>query len=75
MCVHDEFKAKALLQLKQQRILMLQSWFTPNPPAAVIEMADAVGSLTIKATQQLPHQTLIVATDRGNFLQDAAGMP
>ena len=74
--VHDEFKAKALLQLKQQHpdaaILV-----HPESPAAVIEMADAVGSTSqlIKAAQQLPHQTLIVATDRGIFYKMQQACP
>ncbi len=74
--VHDEFKAKALLQMKQQypdaAVLV-----HPESPAAVIAMADAVGSTSqlIKAAQQLPHQTLIVATDRGIFYKMQQACP
>lgn len=66
--VHDEFKSHALERLKQEHpdaaVLV-----HPESPAKVIEMADAVGSTTqlIKAAQQLPHQKLIVATDKGIF--------
>lgn len=66
--VHDEFKARALLTLKAQYpdagVLV-----HPESPAAVVAIADAVGSTTqlIKASQQLPHQRFIVATDRGIF--------
>ncbi|MDF2177206.1 quinolinate synthase NadA [Aliiglaciecola sp. CAU 1673] len=73
--VHDEFKARALKALKEQypdaAILV-----HPESPANVVAMADAVGSTSqlIKAAQTLPHQRLIVATDRGIFykMQQAA---
>ncbi|WP_113908157.1 quinolinate synthase NadA [Aliidiomarina celeris] len=66
--VHDEFKARALLQLKEQypdaAVLV-----HPESPAAIVDMADAVGSTSqlIKASQTLPHQRFIVATDKGIF--------
>lgn len=66
--VHDEFKSKALLQLKKQypdaAVLV-----HPESPASVVEMADAVGSTSqlIKASQELPNQRFIVATDKGIF--------
>ena len=74
--VHDEFKAKALLQLKQQypdaAVLV-----HPESPEAVIAIADAVGSTSqlIKAAQQLPQKTLIVATDRGIFYKMQQACP
>jgi quinolinate synthase len=74
--VHDEFKAKALLQLKQQHpeaaVLV-----HPESPEAVIAVADAVGSTSqlIKAAQQLPNKTLIVATDRGIFYKMQQACP
>lgn len=74
--VHDEFKAKALKQLKAQypdaAVLV-----HPESPAAVIEMADAVGSTSqlIKAAQSLPQQRLIVATDRGIFYKMQQACP
>jgi quinolinate synthase len=41
----------------------------PESPAAVIDIADAVGSTSqiLKAAETLPHETFIVATDRGLF--------
>lgn len=73
--VHEEFKAKGLLDLKslnpEAGILV-----HPESPAAVIDMADAVGSTSqlIKAAQSLPHKQFIVATDTGIFykMQQAA---
>ncbi|QYJ84248.1 quinolinate synthase NadA [Shewanella aegiceratis] len=73
--VHDEFKAKALRQLKEQypnaAVLV-----HPESPASVVEMADAVGSTSqlIKAAQTLDNDTFIVATDKGIFykMQQAA---
>lgn len=73
--VHEEFKAKGLLDLKQvypDAAILVH----PESPDAVVELADAVGSTSqlIKAAQTLPNETLIVATDRGIFykMQQAA---
>jgi len=66
--VHEEFKAKHILDLKaiypDAAVLV-----HPESPASVIELADAVGSTSqlIKAAQTLPNQRFIVATDRGIF--------
>lgn len=66
--VHEEFKSKAIYDLKEiypdAGVLV-----HPESPAAVIEIADAVGSTSqlIKAAQDLPHKMFIVATDRGIF--------
>ena len=66
--VHDEFKANALRDLKKQypeaAVLV-----HPESPANVVEMADAVGSTSqlIKASQEMPNQHFIVATDKGIF--------
>jgi len=66
--VHEEFKAKAIYDLKEiypnAGVLV-----HPESPAAVIEIADAVGSTSqlIQAAQDLPHKMFIVATDRGIF--------
>jgi quinolinate synthase len=66
--VHEEFKSKALYDLKalypDAGVLV-----HPESPAAVIDIADAVGSTSqlIKAAQTLPHEVFIVATDRGIF--------
>lgn len=73
--VHEEFKAKGLLDLKQvypDAAILVH----PESPDAVVELADAVGSTSqlIKAAQTLPNEMLIVATDRGIFykMQQAA---
>ncbi len=66
--VHEEFKFQALLDMKAvypgAGVLV-----HPESPAAVIDIADCVGSTSqiIKASQELPHETFIVATDRGIF--------
>ncbi len=73
--VHEEFKAKGILDLKQQfpdaAVLV-----HPESPASVVDIADAVGSTSqlIAAAKNLPNQRLIVATDRGIFykMQQAA---
>jgi len=66
--VHDEFKTKALEDLKRvypDAAILVH----PESPQSVVEMADAVGSTSqlIKASQELPNDTFIVATDRGIF--------
>jgi quinolinate synthase len=74
--VHDEFKAKALRELKQQypnaAILV-----HPESPANVVAMADAVGSTSqlISASQQMENDTFIVATDKGIFYKMAQASP
>ena len=73
--VHDEFKAKALRELKalhpNAAVLV-----HPESPASVVELADAVGSTSqlIKAAQTMDNDTFIVATDKGIFykMQQAA---
>ena len=66
--VHEEFKARALGELMTQHpdagILV-----HPESPAAVIDIADAVGSTTalIKAAKELPNKSFIVATDNRIF--------
>jgi quinolinate synthase len=66
--VHDEFKSKALKDMKalhpDAAILV-----HPESPAEVIDLADAVGSTSqlIKAAQDMPNMKFIVATDRGIF--------
>ncbi len=66
--VHEEFKFNALEDLKKvypdAGVLV-----HPESPAAVIDIADRVGSTSqiIRAAQELPHDTFIVATDRGIF--------
>ncbi len=66
--VHEEFKAKHIVDLKalhpDAAVLV-----HPESPSSVIELADAVGSTSqlIKAAQTLPNRRFIVATDRGIF--------
>ena len=66
--VHEEFKATALADIRRvypdAGILV-----HPESPAAVAAMADCVGSTSqiLKAASALPHDTFIVATDRGLF--------
>ncbi len=64
--VHDEFKAVELELLKAEhpdaKVLV-----HPESPAAVVALADAVGSTTqlINAAQTMDASTFIVATDNG----------
>lgn len=73
--VHEEFKARGILDLKQVHpdAAVLAH---PESPQSVIEIADRVGSTTqiIRAAQELPNPRFIVATDHGIFykLQQAA---
>ena len=66
--VHDEFKGKALDDLRRVHadagVLV-----HPESPQSVIAQADVVGSTSqiIAAAKSLPNQTFIVATDRGIF--------
>jgi len=73
--VHEEFKARGILDLKHvhpDAAVLVH----PESPASVIELADHVGSTTqiIRAAEEMPQQTFIVATDQGIFykLQQAA---
>jgi len=66
--VHEEFKGKALTDLKKvfpEAAVLVH----PESPASVIDIADAVGSTSaiIKAAASLPNETFIVATDKGIF--------
>ncbi len=66
--VHEEFKAQALMDV--MRIYPDAGVLVhPESPAAVIDVADAVGSTSqiVKAAGELPHDLFIVATDRGLF--------
>jgi len=66
--VHEEFKAKGILDLKtlhpEAAVLV-----HPESPASVVDIADAVGSTTqlINAAVNMENDTFIVATDRGIF--------
>ncbi|TDW62349.1 quinolinate synthetase [Oceanimonas baumannii] len=74
--VHDEFRAKALKELKAQNpdaaVLV-----HPESPQSVVELADAVGSTSqlIQAAKELPQKKLIVATDKGIFYKMQQACP
>ncbi len=66
--VHEKFKAEGILALKKlypEAAILVH----PESPANVIQLADVVGSTTqlIRAAAELPHKTMIVATDNGIF--------
>ncbi len=66
--VHEEFKAKGILDLKKlypDAAVLVH----PESPAAVVELADAAGSTSqlIKAAQSMTNKDFIVATDQGIF--------
>ena len=66
--VHEEFKAKGILDLKSvypDAAVLVH----PESPLSVVEIADAVGSTSqlIKAAQTMPNERFIVATDQGIF--------
>lgn len=66
--VHEEFKARALEDLKRSypEAAVLAH---PESPAAVLEIADRVGSTTqiIAAATEMDNPQFIVATDQGIF--------
>jgi len=66
--VHEEFKARGL---EDMRALYPQAAVLAHPesPAAVLEIADFIGSTTqiIAAAKRLPNPEFIVATDQGIF--------
>ncbi|MBJ7549455.1 quinolinate synthase NadA [Marinomonas ostreistagni] len=74
--VHEEFKAKGIHDLKaiypDAAVLV-----HPESPESVVEIADVVGSTSqlLKASQDLPNQTFIVATDRGIFYKMKQASP
>lgn len=66
--VHEEFKAKFLADLMHvhaEAAVLVH----PESPPSVVELADVVGSTTrlIKAVQEMPNQSFIVATDKAIF--------
>ena len=66
--VHEEFKAQGIRDLKQvysDAAVLVH----PESPAAVIELADVVGSTSqlISAAEKMAENIFIVATDRGIF--------
>jgi quinolinate synthase len=74
--VHEEFKARGILDLKKvypDAAVLVH----PESPEAVVDIADAVGSTSqlIKASQTLPNKQFIVATDRGIFYKMQQASP
>ena len=66
--VHEEFKARGIADLKRvhpDAAVLVH----PESPAAVLELADRVGSTTqiIRAAQEMDNKRFIVATDQGIF--------
>jgi quinolinate synthase len=66
--VHEEFKGqgiKDLMKVYPDAAVLVH----PESPQSMVELADAVGSTTqlINASQELPNQEFIVATDNGIF--------
>ena len=74
--VHEAFKAEALKKLRAEhpKAAVLVH---PESPAAVIALADVVGSTTqlIDAVRTLPNPEFIVATDNGIFHKMYAAAP
>ena len=74
--VHEEFKAKRLVELKavypDAAVLV-----HPESPQSVIDIADAVGSTSqlIAAAAELPQSKMIVATDQGIFFKMQQAVP
>jgi len=66
--VHEEFKTRALLDMKQlyPDAAVLAH---PESPLSVLELADVVGSTSqiINAAKERPERIFIVATDQGIF--------
>ena len=66
--VHEEFKARGIADLKRvypDAAVLVH----PESPAAVVELADRVGSTTqiIRAAREMDNKRFIVATDQGIF--------
>ena len=74
--VHEEFKAKGILDLKKvypEAAVLVH----PESPESVVDIADIVGSTSqlIAAAQKLPHRQMIVATDQGIFYKMQQAVP
>jgi quinolinate synthase len=74
--VHEEFKAKGILDLKaiypDAAVLV-----HPESPESVVDVADVVGSTSqlLKASKEMINSTFIVATDRGIFYKMKQASP
>ncbi|CAA0078885.1 Quinolinate synthase A [BD1-7 clade bacterium] len=74
--VHEEFKAKGILDLKHvypDAAVLVH----PESPASVVELADHVGSTSqiIQAAKDLDNEQFIVATDQGIFYKMQQEVP
>ncbi len=74
--VHDEFKARALRDMKalySDAAVLVH----PESPPNIIKLADVVGSTSqlIAAAKNLANKTLIVATDKGIFYKMQQACP
>jgi len=74
--VHEEFKAKGIVDL-QQVYPHAAVLVHPESPESVVDLADIVGSTSqlIAAAQSLPQQQMIVATDQGIFYKMQQAVP
>ena len=66
--VHEEFKARGILDLKQvcpEAVVLAH----PEAPPSVLNIADRIGSTSqiIRFAREMPAQKFIVATDKGLF--------
>ena len=74
--VHEEFKAKGIVDLKNiypEAAVLVH----PESPDSVVGLADVVGSTSqlIDAAMKLPNQKMIVATDQGIFYKMQQTVP
>ena len=74
--VHEEFKAKGIVDLKNiypEAAVLVH----PESPDSVVRLADVVGSTSqlIDAAMKLPNQKMIVATDQGIFYKMQQTVP
>jgi len=74
--VHEEFKAKGIVDLKNiypEAAVLVH----PESPDSVVRLADVVGSTSqlIDAATKLPNQKMIVATDQGIFYKMQQAVP
>lgn len=74
--VHEEFKAKGILDLKSvypDAAVLVH----PESPESVVEIADVVGSTSqlLNASKTMENSTFIVATDKGIFYKMKQASP
>ena len=74
--VHEEFKAKGIVNLKNiypEAAVLVH----PESPDSVVRLADVVGSTSqlIDAAMKMPNQKMIVATDQGIFYKMQQAVP